>query len=54
MPKEHPFTRIMGRPNVCLTPHNAWGAYEARVRCLEIIKDNIEKFLKGEKQNRVD
>ncbi len=54
MPKNHPFTRIMGRPNVCLTPHNAWGAYEARVRCLEIIKDNIEKFLKGERQNRVD
>lgn len=54
MPKDHPFTRIMGRNNVCLTPHNAWGAYEARVRCLEIIKDNIEKFLKGEKQNRVD
>ncbi len=54
MPKNHPYTRIMNKKNVCLTPHNAWGAYEARIRCLEIIKDNIDKFLKGERQNRVD
>ena len=54
MPKEHPYSRIMKLPNVCLTPHNAWGAYESRVRCLEIIGSNIEKFLKGERQNRVD
>ena len=53
MPKDHPYTKIMKMPNVCLTPHNAWGAYESRVRCLEIMGSNIEKFLSGERQNRI-
>ena len=53
MPKDHPYTKIMKLPNVCLTPHNAWGAYESRVRCLEIMGSNIEKFLSGERQNRI-
>jgi len=36
-----------------LTPHIAWGAYEARVRCLNEIKLNIESFTRGEERNRV-
>lgn len=50
----HPFAEISGNDKVCLTPHNAWGAYEARLRCLDIISDNIKAFLCGEKKNRVD
>ena len=52
--KKHPFTQISGYDNVCLTPHAAWGAYEARVRCLEIICSNIKCFIEGKTQNRVD
>ncbi len=52
--KEHPFYEIKDLPNVCLTPHMAWGAYEARVRCLNEIVENIKAFQKGEKRSRVD
>ncbi len=53
-PAEHPFTRIKDRENVYLTPHMSWGAYEARVRCLDTICQNITAFLGGEQRNRVD
>ncbi len=53
-PVNHPFTRIMHRDNVCLTPHMAWAAVEARRRCLDEIILNIEAFLKGETRNRVE
>ena len=52
--KKHPYTEIMGLDNVCLTPHAAWGAYEARVRCLDVICSNIESYLEGKTLNRVD
>lgn len=49
----HPYAEIAGRDNVFLTPHMAWGSYEARVRCCEEIMMNIEAYLKGEKRCRV-
>ncbi len=52
-PKEHPFTEIMGRENVILTPHMAWGSKEARARCISEIAKNAEAFLAGEERNRV-
>ncbi len=52
--EDHPFNEIKDMPNVCLTPHNAWGAYEARVRCLNDIIQNIKAFYNGEKRSRVD
>ena len=51
---DHPFSALLGHPRVCLTPHMAWGSYEARVRCLETTIGNIRAFFAGEKQNRVD
>ena len=51
---DHPFWRIRNRPNVCLTPHMAWGGYETRVRLLSEIAKNIEAFHNGTKRNRVD
>ena len=51
---EHPFNRIMHRKNVLLTPHCAWGAYEARLRCLNTVADNIKAFVERKIQNRVD
>ena len=52
-PEAHPFTEIMGRENVILTPHMAWGSKEARARCISEIAKNAEAFLAGEERNRV-
>ena len=51
--EDHPCACIAGRDNVILTPHMAWGSYEARVRCCEEIALNIESYIKGEKRNRI-
>lgn len=53
-PESHPFYEIRMLDNVCLTPHMAWGAYEARVRCLDEMMENIRAFDRGEKRCRVD
>jgi glycerate dehydrogenase len=53
MSESHPFQKIKSLPNVCLTPHMAWGAYEARERCMREIKENIISFINGEKRNRI-
>jgi glycerate dehydrogenase len=53
-PVEHPYTALLDCENVCLTPHMAWGAHEARVRCLEEIAANIRAFFAGEVRCRVD
>jgi glycerate dehydrogenase len=51
---EHPYNAIMQLPNLLLTPHAAWGSYEARERCLAEMIDNIKAFSRGDKRNRVD
>ena len=53
-PAGHPIDRIKGLPNVCLTPHIAWGGYETRVRLLDEMIKNAQAFFRGEKRNRVD
>ena len=53
-PEEHPFYAIRNLPNVCLTPHMAWGALETRQRCLGEIVENIRAFQQGENRNRVE
>lgn len=50
----HPFARLIGRDNVLLTPHMAWGALEARVRCLDEVVKNIDAFFGGEIRCRID
>ena len=52
--KDHPFYEIMDRDNFVLTPHMAWGAYEARKRVITEIAENITAFTSGEIRNRVD
>lgn len=52
--EDHPFYALLDDPRVCLTPHMAWGSYEARVRCLESVADNVSAFYEGRRQNRVD
>lgn len=50
---DHPFYTIMGRPNVILTPHMAWGAFEARERCVRTIANNIYCFYNQKSVNRI-
>lgn len=52
--EDHPYYRIKSFDNVLLTPHAAWGSYESRCRCINIIADNIDGFLQGKTLNRVD
>lgn len=52
--EDHPYYRLLGRDDVCLTPHMAWGSAEARARCLSEIVLNIEAYGRGESRNRVD
>ena len=52
--KKHPYESIKNRDNVVLTPHFAWAAYESRVRCLNVVYNNIKSFVSGEALNRVD
>ena len=52
--KDHPFSRILDRDNVCLTPHMAWGSIEARNRCIAKVAENIAAFYRGEFLNRVE
>lgn len=49
----HPFTALLGLPNVILTPHMAWGSYEARHRCVRMMAQNIREFFRGNYHNRV-
>jgi len=50
----HPFTKLLSLDNVCFTPHMAWGAFEARQRCMDEIVLNIKSFYEGAKRNRLD
>jgi glycerate dehydrogenase len=40
-------------PNLLITPHVAWGAREARQRCVDAMAENIENFITGVNRNRV-
>ncbi len=51
--EDHPFFEIKDRPNVCLTPHMAWGSSEARARCVAAMAENIQYFYRGETHNRI-
>ena len=50
---DSPLCRILDRDNVCLTPHMAWGAAEARARCVAVIAENIRCFFENTPQNRI-
>lgn len=52
--QEHPFYEIKDYKNVILTPHMAWGSYEARVRLCYEVKENIIAYFNGKIRNRVD
>ena len=51
--EDHPFWRLRNRDNVCMTPHMAWGSFEARARCVRRMAENITRFFAGETHNRI-
>ena len=51
--ENHPYNTLKEFPNVILTPHMAWGAYESRVRCLTEISENIKSFYSGGNKGRI-
>ena len=53
-PVNHPYNKISSLPNVCLTPHMAWGSIEARERCFGEMLLNMEAFFDGKRRNRID
>ena len=53
MAKDHPFSALAGSDRAIFTPHMAWGAYEARVRCLDDICRSIRSFLSGGTRSRI-
>jgi glycerate dehydrogenase len=42
-----------GTPNLIVTPHIAWAAFEARQRAVDELALNIEDFLRGGRRGRV-
>lgn len=54
MAADHPFQAIKDLPNVCLTPHMAWGGFETRTRLMNEMAENIRDFLAGGRRNRID
>ena len=53
MAKDHPFTALRNSDRAIFTPHMAWGAYEARVRCLDDICQSIRSYLSGGTRSRI-
>ena len=53
-PVSHPYNEILSLPNVCMTPHIAWGGYETRMRLLGEMAENISAFISGRIRNRVE
>ncbi len=51
--ENHPFYELLGYDNVLLTPHNAWGSFESRARCVTTIAKNIAGYFSGKPQNQI-
>lgn len=50
---DHPMHALRNHPNVCMTPHMAWGALEARQRCIHEMAENIKAFENGIARNQI-
>ncbi len=49
----HPDNPLLGAPHCIITPHIAWATFEARVRLMNMVVENIAAYLKGEVKNRI-
>ena len=53
MQKDSPYQKLLNKENVIFTPHMAWGAIEARQRCMDEVAKNIESFIDGGSRSRI-
>lgn len=53
-PSDHPFMRLINRPDFILTPHVAWASQEAIQGLADQLIDNIEAFVAGSPRNSVE
>jgi lactate dehydrogenase-like 2-hydroxyacid dehydrogenase len=53
MSADNPLLTIKDSNKLVITPHNAWATYEARVRLLDEIYNNLKSFINGEARNVV-
>lgn len=44
---------LVGHPRCVITPHVAWGARETRRRLLDLVEENVRRYLAGNPQNVV-
>ena len=49
-----PLTPLKTAQNCVITPHTAWASYETRKRLFDIVCNNIENWLNGTPQNKVN
>jgi glycerate dehydrogenase len=52
-PPDHPFMRLLSRPDFILTPHVAWASHEAIQGLADQLVANIEAFARGAPRNVV-
>lgn len=52
--EDNPLRLIQDSNQLIITPHLAWASVEARVRCVDEVRKNIEAFLRGEVRNLVN
>ena len=50
---DHPYMKLLDRPNFILTPHVAWASTEAMQTLADQLIDNIENFVAGKPSNMV-
>ena len=53
MQKDSPYQKLLGRDDVIFTPHMAWGAIDARQRCIDEIEANTQSFTEGRSRSRI-
>ena len=51
---DNPLGKIMDSNKLIITPHLAWASVEARTRCVDGVRLNIEAFQRGELRNAVN
>jgi phosphoglycerate dehydrogenase-like enzyme len=52
-PENHPFMKLLDRPDFILTPHVAWASDEAVQGLADQLIDNVEAFVRGRPANVV-
>ena len=50
---DHPYFKLLEKPNFILTPHVAWASRQAMQTLCDQLIDNIENFVRGEPSNVV-